>query len=226
MVRLAHSHDFRNRPRAGLVSSNFASGGNNRDQAPFEPVATMSSPAQSTFEAESAAALLIRCASGDQDAFRSLYDLESARLYGLALRLTRQPQLAADAVHDAFMQVWQRAARFDPSRGAAEAWLSTLLRYRAIDIMRSRVREQYGDDLPETVDTAPDPLAMLAATDEGAALRHCLDALEPAPRQVVTLSFLHGLSHADLAKRLEAPLGTVKSWVRRALQSLRQCLES
>lgn len=186
----------------------------------------MSSPALSTLEADSASALLIRCANGDRDAFRRLYDLESARLYGLALRFTRQPQLAADAVHDAFMQVWQRAACFDPSRGAAEAWLSTLLRYRAIDIMRGRTHEHYGAEIPETVDAAPDPLAALAANDEGAALRHCLEALEPAPRQVVTLAFLHGLSHADLAARLGAPLGTVKSWVRRALQSLRQCLES
>ena len=169
--------------------------------------------------------LLARCGEGDRVAFRRLYDLQSARLHGLALRLTRQPQLAADAVHDTFLQVWQRAAQYDAQRGAAEAWLSTLLRYRAIDIMRRRAREEYGAEPSERADEEPDALSRLAATEDGAALRRCLEALEAMPRRVVTLAFLEGLSHPDLAERLGAPLGTVKSWVRRALLSLRRCLE-
>src|SRR6185437_3568998 len=78
--------------------------------------------------------LLHRCRDGDAAAFRRLYDAESPRLYGLALRITGQAALAADAVHDAFLQVWQKATRFDPGRGSAGAWLTALVRYRAIDL--------------------------------------------------------------------------------------------
>ncbi len=170
-------------------------------------------------------ALLHRCGTGDQSAFRELYDGQSSRLYGLALRLTRHPQLAADAVHDTLMQVWQKAARFDPARGAAEAWLSTLLRYRAIDVIRRTGREETGTALPELVDTGPDALATLAAREDAASLRHCMDALDPSQRQVVTMAFVDGLSHSQLAATLGAPLGTVKTWVRRALIALRRCLE-
>ena len=88
--------------------------------------------------------LLLRSGQGDQDAFRRLYDLQSPLLYGQALRLTRQSQLAADAVHDTFMQVWGQSSRFDPTRGHARNWLITLLRNRAIDIMRRRERVSYG----------------------------------------------------------------------------------
>lgn len=168
--------------------------------------------------------LLVRCAEGDHAAFRRLYDLQAGRLYGLALRLTRQPQLAADAVHDALLQVWQRAAQFDPTRGSAEAWLSSLLRYRAIDLLRRREREEDSGNLPDIADEAPDPLAALSSSLDAVALRRCLADLEATQRRAVTLAFFDGLSHPELAARLDAPLGTVKSWVRRALTTLRRCL--
>ena len=170
--------------------------------------------------------LLVRCGGGDRAAFRTLYDLQAPRLYGQALRLTRQPQLAADAVHDAFLQVWQRSSRFDGRRGSAETWLSSLLRYRAIDILRKRGREIYGLAATEEADVGPDPLAQLMANAEAEALHRCLEQLEEAQRRVVLLAFIEGLSHSELAVRLRAPLGTVKSWVRRALLGLRRCLDA
>ena len=174
---------------------------------------------------ESLDSLLASCGGGDRTAFRRLYELQGSRLYGQALRLTRQPQLAADAVHDTFLEVWQRSSRFDPARGRAETWLSSLLRYRAIDILRRRGRESYGTEPVDEPDTGPDPLDQLVASAEGTALRRCLDQLEEAQRRVVLLAFVDGLSHSELAARLRTPLGTVKSWVRRALLSLRRCLE-
>ena len=174
---------------------------------------------------ESLDALISRCGTGDRTAFRRLYDLQAPRLYGQALRLTRQPQLAADAVHDALLQVWRGSSRFDPSRGAAETWLSSLLRYRAIDILRKRGRESYGTEPADEPDTGQDPLDQLVAAEEGTALRRCLDQLDEAQRRVVLLAFVDGLSHSELAARLKSPLGTVKSWVRRALLNLRRCLE-
>jgi RNA polymerase sigma-70 factor (ECF subfamily) len=168
---------------------------------------------------------LQRCAGGDHAAFRALYDRQSARLYGIALRITRDPRLAADATHDAFLEVWQRAARFDPARGPAEAWLTGLLRFRAIDVLRARHGETTGAEMPDAADPDPGPLDRLLASDDGAALHRCLGALEERQRRVILLAFVDGLSHTELAERLAAPLGTVKSWIRRGLQALRSCLE-
>ncbi len=170
--------------------------------------------------------LLRSCAEGDRTAFRRLYELQSPRLYGLALRLLQQPALASDAVHDAFVQVWRGAARFDPSRNAGEAWLASLLRYRAIDILRRRSREQYGIERRDEADDAPDAFDRLAGQADSESLRRCLQELEDAQRRAIVLAFLDGLSHVELASRLRSPLGTVKSWVRRGLVSLRRCLEA
>ena len=106
--------------------------------------ATLASTQNGFSAALPVARLVERCGAGDRAAFRALYDAQAARLYGIALRITRQPGLAADAVHDALLQVWQKAARFDPARGAAEAWLTGLVRYRAIDIVRRQGRETVG----------------------------------------------------------------------------------
>lgn len=169
--------------------------------------------------------LLQRCGAGDRHAFRRLYEREAPRLYGLALRITRQPSLAADAVHDALLQVWQRASSFDVRRGSPEAWLTGLVRYRAIDVVRKRARETSGLEVPDLPDTAPGPLDSLLATTAGSALHHCLDRLDEPQRRVILLAFVDGLSHSELAQRLGAPLGTVKSWIRRGLVALKACLE-
>lgn len=90
------------------------------------------------------AVLLCRCAAGDSSALHELYIAQASRLHGLAIRITNDPELAADAVHDTFVQVWKRAARFDPKRGNVDAWLTGIVRYRALDIRKSRSREGSG----------------------------------------------------------------------------------
>ena len=170
-------------------------------------------------------ALLSRCAAHDRAAFRALYDRWSAQLHGIALRITRQPALAADATHDAFVQIWQQASRFDPTRGTAEAFLISLVRYRALDIVRRRARETPGYQADEDrPDETPDALAQLLGTAEGVALHRCLALLDPERRRLVLMAFVNGLSHGELAKQLRVPLGTVKSSIRRGLLSLRECL--
>ena len=169
--------------------------------------------------------LLEQVAAGDRAAFRRLYDLQAPRLYAVAVRITRQGPLASDAVHDALLQVWRNAGRFDAARGNPEAWLLSLVRYRALDIARRRGREVSDEDLPEAIDDDPDPLARLAASRDAAALRGCLGQLEEDRRKLVLLAFVDGLSHSEVAERVKMPLGTVKSWIRRSLQSLRLCLE-
>ncbi len=159
-------------------------------------------------------------------AFRLLYERWGNRLYGIALRITRQAALAADATQDAFVQIWQQAHRFDPERGGPEAWLVGIVRYRALDIVRRRSREVPGYQPSDIEDESPDALARLVSTAEGAALHRCLRELEEDRRRLVMLAFVDGLSHSELAERMRVPLGTVKSWIRRSLIALRGCLAS
>jgi RNA polymerase sigma-70 factor (ECF subfamily) len=179
---------------------------------------------QSDAENEAAAQLLANCATGDRAAFRKLYDGWGARLHGVALRITRDTSLAADATHDAFVQIWQQASRFDPTRGDAGAWLVSIARYRALDLVRKRGREVLGAEIPETADTGPDPLAALLTTQDGGALHRCLSQLAADRRALILLAFVEGLSHTQIAEKCRLPIGTVKSWIRRGLLGLRECL--
>ncbi len=172
------------------------------------------------------ASLLARCAVSDAVAFRQLYDANAGRLYGIALRITRQPALASDAVHDALLQVWRNSARFDPERGNADGWLISLVRYRALDIARRQSRETPGLEIPEQTDTDPDALSRLVTGSESKALRHCLEQIEAPRRSLVMLAFIDGLTQNEVAARVGQPLGTVKSSIRRALLSMRSCLQT
>jgi RNA polymerase sigma-70 factor (ECF subfamily) len=171
------------------------------------------------------AVLLARCAASDGAAFRTLYESHSSRLYAIALRITRQPALASDAVHDALLQVWRNAARFDPERGNADGWLISLVRYRALDIARQHARETPGLEMPEQPDPDPDALARLVTGIEGAAVRRCLEEVEAPRRSLIVLAFIDGLTQSEVAARVGQPLGTVKSTIRRVLLSMRACLE-
>ena len=169
--------------------------------------------------------LLARCAAADPQAFRRLYELNSPRLYGVALRITRNAPLASDAVHDAMLQVWRSAARFDPDRGHADSWLLSLVRYRALDLVRKQHRETTGVEVPDQPDDQPDAFSRMVSTAEETALRQCLGEVEEARRRLVIMAFTKGLTHSEIASMLGQPLGTVKSTIRRTLLALRSCLE-
>ncbi len=177
-------------------------------------------------ERESLDEALRRCAAGDRAALRAIYDLEAPRMLGVALRLLRRRPLAEEAVHDTFVQVWQRAASFDPERGEARTWLYAVLRNRALNILRGESRTDLVEDFEPmglvSSDESPETIA-LRLSDTGA-LKRCLDRLEPMRRQAILLAYVHGLSHGELAGRLGVPLGTMKSWIRRSLLSLRECM--
>ena len=171
--------------------------------------------------------LIARCAGQDRAAFRALYAKWSAKLHGVALRITRDPALAADATHDAFVQVWQQAGRYDPTLGEAAPWLMSLARYRALDLVRRRGREVLGHEpAREEADHGPDPLANLLASADGGALHRCLETLSFERRRLVVMAFVEGYSHSQLASLLAMPVGTVKSWIRRSLIGLKDCLVS
>lgn len=192
-----------------------------------DPTGDQAQPAALANDAGALGRLIALIADGDRLAFRRVYDLHAARLYGVALRITRQPPLAADAVQDAFLELWRNASRFDLRRGSPEVWLVSLVRYRALDIVRGRTREVSGEAMPELAELAddePDALARLTQTSDAAALRGCLGTLEPGRRKLLTLAFRDGLSHSELAAALGLPVGTVKSSIRRGLRALRLCL--
>jgi RNA polymerase sigma factor (sigma-70 family) len=168
---------------------------------------------------------LRRCASGDRSALRALYEAEAPRMIGVALRILRRRALAEEAVQDAFVQVWQQAGRFDPARGGARAFVYAVLRNRALNILRAEARTDLTDALDHDVPGDDvDPEEAVARLSEAGALRRCLEGLDPRRRRAIVLAYAHGLSHGELAGRLGMPLGTVKSWLRRSLLALRECL--
>jgi RNA polymerase sigma factor (sigma-70 family) len=165
-------------------------------------------------------AAIIRCATGERSALRVIYDLEAARMVGVAMRILRRRDLAEEATH-AFMRIWRSARTFDPSRGSARAWIYTIVRNQALTILRDEGR--FGADEP-TDNEMPEPNSALARLPESSALRHCLERLDTGRRSAIVLAYVHGFSHGELAGRLGVPLGTIKSWIRRGLVSLQECL--
>jgi RNA polymerase sigma-70 factor (ECF subfamily) len=168
------------------------------------------------------AAALARCAAGDRSALRVIYDIEAGRMVGVARRMLRRQDLAEEAVQDAFMRVWRAARTFDPGKGGARTWLYAILRNCAISILRDEGRFTSDEDASEAA--APMTDNALARLPESSALRRCLERLDSERRAVVVLAYVHGLSHGELAGKLGVPLGTVKSWVRRSLISLQECM--
>ncbi len=166
-------------------------------------------------------AAIVRCAAGEASALRVIYDLEAARMVGVAIRILRRRDLAEEATHDAFMRIWRSARSFDPSRGSARAWIYTIVRNQALTILRDERR--FGPDEPLDGE-APEPNSALARLPESSALRHCLEQLDTGRRSAIVLAYVHGFSHGELAGRLGVPLGTIKSWIRRGLVSLQECM--
>jgi RNA polymerase sigma-70 factor (ECF subfamily) len=172
-------------------------------------------------------AAVLACARGERYALRALYEREARWLLGVAMRIVRDRQAAEDVLHDAFLQVWQHAATFAPALGSARGWIYTIVRHRALAKAREGGRELSLD---------PDDLTALSDRQQplsGAAqerlidvesLERCLGRLEPAQRECVVHAFVDGFSHGQIAQRLQTPLGTVKSWIRRSLALLKECM--
>ena len=182
---------------------------------------TTDSAADRATEAQVAAAIA-RCAAGERAALRIIYDIEAGRMVGVARRMLRRQDLAEEAVQDTFMRVWRSARTFDPAKGAARSWLYAILRNCALTILRDESRFTADGDVAD--EAAPMTDSALARLPENSALRRCLERLDAQRRAVVVLAYVHGLSHGELAGKLGVPLGTVKSWVRRSLISLQECM--
>lgn len=177
--------------------------------------------------ADDLATLIYQTALGDQRAFDRLYRQTSPQMFGVALALLRRRDIAEDVLQEAYVKVWHAASTYQAERGSPTTWLGTIVRRCAID--RLRRRRQEGESLPEEAweaiaDDSPGPLQNVIADAEARRLGICLDQLDERQRESVSLAFFHGLTHSELAERLASPLGTVKAWVRRGLDKLRNCL--
>ncbi len=166
------------------------------------------------------------CARGEHVALRSLYERESRWLLGVALRIVRDRDAAHDVLQDAFLQIWQRAGSYQRSLGSARGWVYTVVRHRALDVLRRAGREtSVGDDIDAYADrdASSNHLPDSGSVDE-VLLNRCLDALDERKRECVVYAFVEGFTHEQIAQRLAAPIGSVKSWIRRGLISLKECL--
>lgn len=188
------------------------------------PSLTLAAPAADAFDYDAA---LTRCARGDQRALKQIYDQEAARLLGVALRIVRRREIANEVVHDAFLQIWQKASTFDAARGSGRGWIYTVVRHRALNHLRDDTRETELDSeaIEQIPDSADDPLQSLERLSSEHAIRRCLESLDETKRTSVMLAFVDGYTHEQVAQRLSTPLGTVKSWIRRGLAALKACLE-
>ena len=184
----------------------------------------MSSAAQ---EAAALARLLSRAGEGDAGAFAVLYERTSGRLFGLVLRLLRDREEAEEVLQEVFVTVWRRARDFDAARASAGTWLVTIARNRAIDRLRQHRPRHDGEaiDLEALADEGEEPPAAAETSEAYQRLHRCLEALDPKSRRAVREAFFTGATYKELAQRCQVPLGTLKSWIRRALAQLRTCLE-
>jgi RNA polymerase sigma-70 factor, ECF subfamily len=170
---------------------------------------------------------VIKVGQGDRAAFEFLYRKTAAKLFGVCLRIFPERTEAEDALQDAYLTIWNRAASFEPRRASPISWLVTVTRNRAIDRLRAsgKMRVEPVEAANEVVDPTPLADASLLAGDEDRALHGCIGTLDDRDASFIRAAFMGGTTYADLAEREALPLGTVKSRIRRALLRLRACLE-
>jgi RNA polymerase sigma-70 factor (ECF subfamily) len=174
--------------------------------------------------------LAARCALRDQAAFAELYRHTAPKLFAVALRILRRRDWAEEVLQESFVNIWNHFGGYSADKSAPMTWMTAVVRNRSLDWLRRPDFERGRDDYDELVagvadDPAWNPERLVEGAQDTRALRTCLETLSSSQRQSIALAYLHGLSHAELAAHLRQPLGTVKTWVRRGLERLRECLE-
>jgi len=170
--------------------------------------------------------LVERIGNGDREALARLFALEAARLIAIARRIVRRRDLAEEIVQESFVAAWRHAPTFDPNRGHARAWLTMIVRNRALNLVRDESRMDLAteDELADYRQRGDAAYAAYESLNDGEALKRCLETLEPQRRQTILLSYVVGYSHGEIAAQLAVPVGTVKAWIRRSVLSLQDCL--
>ncbi|MGF7176067.1 RNA polymerase sigma-70 factor (ECF subfamily) [Azospirillum doebereinerae] len=171
---------------------------------------------------------LAACARGDRNGLKRIFDGEAGRLIAIAERIVRRRDLAEEVVQEAFLRIWTSAHQYTPERGSARGWITAIVRNRALNLLRDGKREDLvaDDRLEALLDT--DQFEKIMASwhrlDQDSRLRDCLGALDETKRRGILMAYVGGYSHGEIAGRLRVPLGTTKSWIRRGLTALRECM--
>ena len=175
--------------------------------------------------------LIQKTARGDEAAFQSLYKATSPRIYSVSLKLLRRQDWAEEITQEAYVRIWYHASEYHMERGQPITWMISIMRNLAIDRLRSKKEvpltdsSEFDDTEYELEKSGTDPQINFLQSHSALALSGCIDELSETQRNSIFLAFFEGLSHGQLTMRLDQPLGTIKSWIRRGLQSLRRCLE-
>ena len=186
-------------------------------------------PAASAEAREALRAAMLRLAEGDKGALEEIYRATRVKLFGICLRILGDRKEAEDALQDVYVNLWQRADRYDPARASPIAWLAAFARNRAIDRLRTgKVRQGAVpvDEAAPLADEAPLAEALLIDLERNAQIHICLGALDERTQGHIRAAFFEGKTYAELADQAGVPLGTMKSWIRRGLMRLRACLEA
>jgi RNA polymerase sigma-70 factor, ECF subfamily len=172
--------------------------------------------------------LLAAVAKGDEAAFERLYQATGAKLYGVVLRILRRADLADEVLQETFLKVWNSAGQFDPAAASPITWMLAIARNRAIDLVRWK-SESSVEEEPEVVDVATDtpaPVANREMSEQLKRLLACMGHLDEERRRLVLLAYYSGWSREQLAEEFGKPVNTIKTWLRRALFDIRECLGS
>jgi RNA polymerase sigma-70 factor (ECF subfamily) len=181
-------------------------------------------------DAERLHALAARCTLRDQAAFAELYRCTAPKLYAVALRILRRQDWAEDVLQESFVNIWNNFPEYSAQKSAPMTWMTAVVRNRSLDWLRRPNLEQGRDDYDNLAGNLPDdpawqPERLLQGAHDARALHRCLEVLSSSQRQSIALAYLHGMSHGEIAAHLREPLGTVKTWVRRGLEKLRECMD-
>jgi len=170
--------------------------------------------------------LLGAVARGDETAFERLYAATRAKIYGVLLRILGRPALAEEVMKETYLKIWRTADGFDPTIASPTTWMVAIARNRAIDIVRKRGDLSVDDepDAPEPASESPQPLARREMTEELKRLLSCLGRLDPEKQRIVLLAYYSGWSRDQLAQKLDIPVNTIKTWLRRSLLEIRECM--
>jgi len=172
---------------------------------------------------------MVRLAEGDQAALEQIYNATRVKLFGICFRILGDQKEAEDALQDVYVNLWQRADRYDPERASPISWLSTFARNRAVDRLRTgkvRAGAVTVDEAMPLPDEAPLADTLLVDAERDAQIHKCIEELDPNTRKHIRSAFFDGYTYAQLAERADVPLGTMKSWIRRGLNKLRVCFEA
>lgn len=173
-------------------------------------------------EHEELLVLLRKVSSGNQFAFSQLYEKTCGQMFAVALNMLQNRDNAEEALQEAFIRIWYKADYYKEGQGTVLTWMVSIVRYRALDMLRSKkvrkeepLDDQYIDD---------NLTVSLKNTDSGTKLDECIEGLDMQQKQAIHLAYFKGLSHSEVVEHLDSPLGSIKSWIRRGLVSLQRCL--